>query len=55
MVLGAADALITSTYGEAWKGHIPQADMVVIPDAGHLVNLDQPDALAAAVAEFLTV
>lgn len=55
VVLGAADALITSTYGEAWKGHIPQADMVVIPDAGHLVNLDQPDALAAAVAEFLTV
>ncbi len=32
---------------------IPGAEKVIIPDAGHAVNLDQPAAFNAAVLEFL--
>lgn len=53
VVLGGADALITAPYGEAWQAAVPHAELVTIPGAGHLVNLDQPAALAEAVAGFL--
>ncbi len=32
---------------------IPGARKVVIPDAGHASNIDQPEAFTAAVLEFL--
>jgi pimeloyl-ACP methyl ester carboxylesterase len=53
VVLGEADSLITGPYGDAWKAAVPQAEVLTVPGAGHLVNLDQPDALATAVSEFL--
>jgi pimeloyl-ACP methyl ester carboxylesterase len=53
IVMAAADALVTEPYGPAWQGYISQAELVTIADAGHLVNLDQPEALATAVAEVL--
>jgi len=34
-------------------GKIPGAKKIVIPDAGHAANLDQPDAFNRAVGEFL--
>ncbi len=34
-------------------GKIPGAQKVVIPDAGHAANLDQPDAFNQAAGEFL--
>jgi len=42
--LGAADYMASK---------IPGARKVVIPDAGHAANLDQPDAFNRAVGEFL--
>jgi len=42
--LGAADYM---------AGKIPGAQKVVIPDAGHAANLDQPEAFNRAVGEFL--
>lgn len=53
VILGGADALITAPYGDAWQAAVAQAELVTIPGAGHLANLDQPAALAEAVAEFL--
>jgi pimeloyl-ACP methyl ester carboxylesterase len=32
---------------------IPGARLVVIDDAGHLIQLDQPEALTAALAHWL--
>ncbi|MGH6742708.1 MAG: alpha/beta fold hydrolase, partial [Bradyrhizobium sp.] len=34
-------------------GKIPGAEKIVIPDAGHASNLDQPAAFNAAVGAFL--
>ncbi|MBV9964096.1 MAG: alpha/beta hydrolase, partial [Alphaproteobacteria bacterium] len=33
---------------------IPGARKIVIPEAGHAANLDQPDAFNRAVADFLS-
>jgi pimeloyl-ACP methyl ester carboxylesterase len=32
---------------------VPDATKVVLPDAGHAANIDQPEAFNAAVIEFL--
>jgi pimeloyl-ACP methyl ester carboxylesterase len=42
--LGAADYVTAK---------VPKAELVVIPDAGHSCNLDQPELFDARVAEFL--
>jgi pimeloyl-ACP methyl ester carboxylesterase len=33
--------------------HIPQAKLITIPDAGHMLHHDRPDAVAAAIEPFL--
>jgi pimeloyl-ACP methyl ester carboxylesterase len=33
---------------------LPQMKTVVLPDAGHLSNLEQPDKFTAALLEFLS-
>lgn len=52
VVVGANDTpfLKASDYMAA---KIPGAQKAVIPDAGHIVNMDQPDAFNAAVLGFL--
>ena len=32
---------------------LPNAELVVVPQAGHLANLEQPDAFNAALLRFL--
>jgi pimeloyl-ACP methyl ester carboxylesterase len=32
---------------------LPDAELVVVPDAGHTVHLERPDAFAAALSSFL--
>jgi pimeloyl-ACP methyl ester carboxylesterase len=53
IVVGANDTsfLAASDY---MKAKIPGACKVVIPDAGHAVNIDQPNAFIGAVQNFLT-
>jgi pimeloyl-ACP methyl ester carboxylesterase len=52
VLVGANDeGFLNSTDYMASK--IPGAKKVVIPDAGHAANLDQPEAFDAAVLEFL--
>jgi pimeloyl-ACP methyl ester carboxylesterase len=52
VVVGADDApfLAASDYMAA---KIPDAEKVVIPAAGHAVNIDQPQAFIEAVLPFL--
>jgi pimeloyl-ACP methyl ester carboxylesterase len=37
---------------EAWRKEIPGATLRVFDDSGHVPHIEQPDAVAAAVAEF---
>ena len=54
VVTGAEDALIPPTESEKLARAIPGAQLCVIPDAGHLVAFEQPDAFNHALADWLT-
>jgi pimeloyl-ACP methyl ester carboxylesterase len=49
LVWGASDKLIPPVYGEAFKQGIKNAALTIIPKAGHLITLEQPDELVSAL------
>lgn len=52
IIVGANDVLTTTADAERMATGIAGAELVVIPDAGHLSNLEQPDRFTAAVERF---
>ena len=56
VVFGAEDAITPArTDGPGLADSIPHSRLVVIPKAGHLSNLEQPEAFNQSVREFLDV
>jgi 2-hydroxymuconate-semialdehyde hydrolase len=53
LVWGKSDKLIPPVYADYWKKSIPQAQVVMIDNAGHMPPYEQPEAFVAAVAKFL--
>jgi len=54
VVFGAEDVITPAeTDGPGLVGSIPHARLVVIPKAGHLSNLEQPEAFNRSVRKFL--
>lgn len=53
VVVGADDALTPPSAAETLRDAIAGAQLVVIPDAGHMSNLEQPVAFALAAWSFL--
>jgi pimeloyl-ACP methyl ester carboxylesterase len=51
VVVGADDDETPPTYAQAIADLVPGARLVVIPGAGHLLNLEAPEALNAAIAD----
>jgi pimeloyl-ACP methyl ester carboxylesterase len=49
---GAHDQLAPLQCAEAWRKEIPGATLRVFDDSGHVPHIEEPDAVAAAVAEF---
>lgn len=54
IVAGAEDALIPPAESESMARAIPGVRLDVIPQAGHLVNLEQPSRFQSAVADWIT-
>ena len=52
-VRGDADGLVSDAYLQGYAGLLPNARTRTIANAGHLPHLEQPQALHAAIAEFL--
>ncbi len=52
IVSGTHDVLIPASDSEAMHALIPNSRLVIIPDAGHLSNLDKADAFNHVVREF---
>jgi pimeloyl-ACP methyl ester carboxylesterase len=52
VIVGADDVLTTTADAERMAQGITGAELVVIPDSGHLSNLEQPDRFTAAVERF---
>jgi 3-oxoadipate enol-lactonase len=53
VLVGSEDALTPLTESVAMAKAIPDARLEVIPNAGHLSNLEQPDAFNRALTGFL--
>lgn len=53
IIHGADDNLIPVSQAEAMHAAIPNSRLIIISDAGHLPNLEQPDAYNDAVIDFL--
>lgn len=52
LIWGEHDARSPLAVAEQFRDAIPGADLVVIPDAGHTSNLEQPALVNAAIREF---
>ncbi len=50
IIWGAEDTLIVPEYGNAFQAGIEGATLVNIPDAGHMVTLEKPDAVLQAIS-----
>jgi pimeloyl-ACP methyl ester carboxylesterase len=53
LIWGEQDGIVTPKYGEAYRKLIPGAHLRIIPEAGHLPQIEQPDAFLAVLREFL--
>lgn len=54
LLWGASDRFVTSSYyGAAYRDAIPGARLEIIEQAGHLPQIEQPDAFVARVRAFL--
>ena len=49
VIWGESDRVIPPAYGEAFCQAIPGAELVRIPAAGHMVIVEQPEAIVAAL------
>lgn len=54
VVVGEEDTLTPPSAAEAMAAAMPNARLVRIPGAGHMSNLENPEAFTRAVREFLT-
>lgn len=50
---GASDRIVTPDYGRAYARAIPGARFEIIDNAGHLPQIERPEACATAVLDFI--
>jgi len=53
IVWGEADRIVAPAYAQEFAGKIAGARVAMIPRAGHLPQLEQPDAVVKALSAFL--
>jgi pimeloyl-ACP methyl ester carboxylesterase len=53
LIWGELDALVDPVYGDRWRDLLPDARVVLVKRAGHMVPYEQPEACAAAVRSFV--
>lgn len=53
MIVGAEDRLTPLKYAEFLGQRLATATLVIVPDAGHYVQVEQPSAVANALREWL--
>jgi pimeloyl-ACP methyl ester carboxylesterase len=53
IVWGAANRLLAPAYAEAWHKGIAGAEVEIVPEGGHALGLERPDAVAMRIETFL--
>jgi len=54
VLAGIGDLVTPSEHSEAIAGLLPDAELVLVPDAGHLVMLEHPEVVTDRLADLLT-
>ena len=54
VIQGADDQVVPLQEAEDMKAAFPKGQLVIIPDAGHLPNLEQPERFNQVVRNFIT-
>ncbi len=54
VMVGEHDIAMPPAMARVLRDHLPHAQLSVVPDAGHLSNLEQPEAFNAALERFLS-
>ena len=49
---GIASSVLSAATAERMARHIPDAKLVVIPNAGHSIHLDNPEAVTESISRF---
>jgi pimeloyl-ACP methyl ester carboxylesterase len=49
---GRHDRLAPPHFADAWVKEMPGARLITFEESGHVPHLEQPEAVAAAIAEF---
>ena len=52
-ICGTADRLTPPKYSTYLRDNIPAAQLVLVEGAGHMVMLEQPEAVSQAIADFI--
>ncbi|AZS85593.1 alpha/beta hydrolase [Streptomyces griseoviridis] len=54
VLAGVKDLVTPSEHSEAIADELPEAELVLVPDAGHLVMLEHPEVVTDRLADLLT-
>lgn len=52
LVWGDDDKIVPRSAGEAYRRALPGARLEVVPECGHFIDMERPEALARLVADF---
>jgi pimeloyl-ACP methyl ester carboxylesterase len=53
VVWGEADAIVPLDCASQYVEALPEARLEIVPGAGHALELEEPEALAQLIAEFV--
>ena len=53
LIYGEHDVVAPPENGERIQSQVPEAELLLIPDAGHFLHVEQPAAVSDAILEFL--
>jgi pimeloyl-ACP methyl ester carboxylesterase len=53
VLFGERDALVPARYADDFVAAIPDATRTIVPGAGHMVPVERPEAVLAAIDELL--
>ena len=53
LIFGEHDRMVSPRNGQNLRDQIPGARLELVPDAGHMVMLEQPDGVATLLADFI--
>lgn len=52
MIWGDSDRIVDPDYGRAYAAAIPGAEFRLLPATGHVPQIETPDQLLGAIADF---